>query len=484
VTWGQFFVYQGFNDRLGWMHTSSGVDVVDEYLETVIRRGNRFYYRYGNAERPLTVQKIDVPYRTATGMAVRTFTVYRTHHGPIVRSADGKWVSIRLMEEPVKALSQSYLRTKARNLASFRRALAFQANSSNNTIYADADGNIAYFHPQFIPRRDDRFDWTRPVDGSDPATEWHGLHRLEESPHLLNPTTGWIQNTNDWPYSAAGPASPKREQYPRYMDAFGENPRGIHAVRVLQARKDFTPSTLMAAAYDSWLPAFAEMIPALVAGYDSLPASDSLRTKLADQVAMLRAWDVRWSASSVPTALAVYWGQDLWQRAAAAAAAENVSIYTFMASRTTAVQKLQSLAAASDRLAADFGSWRTPWGEINRFQRLTGDIVQPFSDAGPSIPVPFTSAQWGSLASFGARTYPGTKRMYGTSGNSFVAVVEFGRDSVRARAVTAGGESGHPGSPHFNDQAERYSTGNLRPVYFYRSQLAGHAEREYHPGQR
>jgi acyl-homoserine-lactone acylase len=153
------------------------------------------------------------------------------------------------------------------------------------------------------------------------------------------------------------------------------------------------------------------------------------------------------------------------------------------AATQTPEQMLQRLAAASDKLTADFGSWKTPWGEINRFQRNDGEIVQKFDDSKPSIPVMFSSANWGSLASFGARTYPGTKKMYGTSGNSFVAVVEFGKDSVRARAVTAGGESGDPKSKHFNDQAQRYATGNLRPVYFYRNQLAGHTERTYHPGQ-
>jgi acyl-homoserine lactone acylase PvdQ len=154
----------------------------------------------------------------------------------------------------------------------------------------------------------------------------------------------------------------------------------------------------------------------------------------------------------------------------------------YIVARASAQERLQSLAAASDKLVADFGSWKTPWGDINRFQRLTGDIVQPFNDAAPSIPVGFTSSRWGSLASFGARPYPGTKKWYGTNGNSFVAVVEFG-DSVRAVAVTAGGESGHPGNKHFNDEAERYATGNLRTVYFYPSQLVGHTERTYHPGE-
>jgi acyl-homoserine-lactone acylase len=453
VTWGQFFVYQGFNDRVGWMHTSTGADVVDEYLETIVRHGERLSYRYGSGERPVTVSEVVVPYRTPTGMAERRFTVYRTHHGPIVRETNGKWVAIRLMNTPVAALSQSYLRTKARTLAAYRESMEFHANSSNNEVYADADGNIAYFHPQFVPRRDDRFDWTRPVDGSDPATEWRGLHGVDETPHLVNPPNGWIQNTNNWPYSAAGPDSPKASAFPRYMDAAG----------------------------DSYLPAFADLVPPLVRAYDELPASDPLKPALAGQIDTLRAWDFRWGASSVATALAVYWGEELWRRSKSDADDESMSVYRYAATRTSGAVKLQALAAASDRLRTDFGTWRTPWGEINRFQRLTGDIVQPFSDAAPSIPVPFTSSQWGSLASFGARAYPGTKRMYGTSGNSFVAVVEFG-DSVRARAVTAGGESGDPASPHFNDQAGRYASGALREVYFYRSQLRGHTEREYHPG--
>jgi acyl-homoserine-lactone acylase len=482
VTWGQFFIYQGFNERLGWMHTSSGVDVVDEFLETVVERGGRRYYRYGSEERPVVTDTVTVPYRTADGgMARRTFTVYRTHHGPIVREEGGRWVSVALMNRPVEALSQSFLRTRARDLRQFREVMELKANSSNNTIYADADGNIAYFHPQFIPRRDDRFDYTRPVDGSDPATDWKGLHDVEEAPHVRNPPNGWIQNTNNWPYSAAGPYSPRRERFPRYMDTYGENPRGVHAMRLLEGKKGFTLSSLIEAAYSPYLPAFAQLVPTLVEAYDRTPASSPLKAKLAEQVALLRGWDYRWSVGSVPTSLAVYWGEELWGRVAAEARTAGVSVYDYMATRTTPEQKLQALAAASDRLAADFGSWRTPWGEINRFQRLTGDIVQPFSDAQPSIPVGFTSGQWGSLASFGARTYPGTKRRYGTSGNSFVAAVEFG-DSVRARAVSAGGESGDPRSPHFNDQAVRYSRGELREVYFYPSQLQGHTERVYQPG--
>ncbi|MEO8026351.1 MAG: penicillin acylase family protein [Bryobacteraceae bacterium] len=480
-TWGQFFIYQGFNERTGWMHTSSGVDAVDEYLETIVKKNGRFYYKYGAEERPLTATEIIVPYKTATGMAQKKFAAYRTHHGPVIREQNGKWVTIRLMQEPIKALMQSYGRTKTKDFAGFKKTMELMANSSNNTIFADSEGNIAYFHGNFIPRRDPRFDWKQPVDGSNPATEWKGLLAVDEAPNLLNPSSGWLYNTNNWPWSAAGPSSPKRENFPSYVENGGESARGLHAIRVLEKKKDFTLDSLIAAAYDSYLTWFEKPIPAVVKAFDAASASNPLKAKLAGQIEHLRKWDLRWSAASVPTSLAVFWGEELRRQVAREARAARISADDYIASRSTPDQLLQALAAASARLESDFGTWKTPWGDINRFQRLTGDIVQPFSDSGPSIPVAFTSAVWGSLASFGARPYPGTKKWYGTSGNSFVAVVEFG-EKVRARAVTAGGESGHPSSKHFNDEAKRYATGDLREVYFYPSQLKGHTEREYHPG--
>jgi acyl-homoserine lactone acylase PvdQ len=384
----------------------------------------------------------------------------------------------------VKALTQSYTRTKARDYKSYRQTMELKANSSNNTIFADADGDIAYFHGNFIPRRDTSYDWTKPVDGSTPATEWQGLLAVDETPHLLNPASGWLYNSNNWPWSAAGPSSPKRKDFPAYVENGVESARGLHAVRVLQDKKDFTLDSLIAAAYDSYLTWFEKPMPVLIKAWDELPAGNPLKAKLAEQIELLRAWDLRWSEKSVATSLAVFWG-DAVQRSAGrggrgVARISGMSPDEYV-SKAPADRLLQALAAASARLAADFGSWKTAWGDINRFQRLTGDIVQPFNDAGASIPVGFTSATWGSLASFGARAFPGTKKWYGTSGNSFVAVVEFG-EKVRAKAVTAGGESGNVASPHFNDQAKRYSTGDLRDVYFYREQLKGHTQREYHPG--
>ena len=482
VTWGQFFVYQGFNRTAGWMHTSSGVDNIDEFAELVTKRGDGYVGRYGSRELPLTRRALTVSFKTAGGMSARTFTAYYTLHGPIVRTSGDRWVSVSLMRKPVTALIQSFTRTKAADCTEFRRIMELHSNSSNNTILADTRGNIAYFHSNYIPRRDDRFDWTKPVDGSDTTTDYHGLLSVDETPNLLNPSIGWLYNSNNWPWSAAGPASPRRDAFPRYVETgIEETPRGAHALRILTGARDWTMSSLAAAAFDSYLPAFERLIPALLRAYDEAPATDSLVRRLAEPIATLRGWDARWSISSIPTTLAVLWGSCAVRAVSDSARAAGLSAQTYIVQRASAGELLGALAMAVDSLTGDFGTWKTPWGEVNRFQRFNDDIAPRFDDAQPSMPVAFTSGIWGSLASFAAKPYPNTRKWYGSSGNSFVAVVEFG-DSIRARAVTAGGESGNPDSRHFSDQAERYATGTLRDVYFYRSQLRGHTERTYHPG--
>ena len=469
VTWGQFFVYQGFNEAAGWMHTSSTVDNIDEFSETTMARPRGGYaYRYGKEVLPVSQKRVTLAYRKSDGtMGRRTFTTYATRHGPITRSEGGKWIATALMNKPVAALQQSFLRTKVHSVAEFRKVGALNANSSNNTLFADNRGEFAFFAPQFMPIRSAKFDYTKPVDGSNPATDWHGFHSMASLPQVLNPANGWVFNVNDGPWWAAGKDSPKQTAYPRYLDSEGIQPRTPHAIAVLSARPTFTLDQLVEAAYDPWLPSFAEMIPGLVAAQSRNP--DPAR---AEAVALLGNWDDRWSLTSTETSLAVFWGEALWERGKAPAEAQGIGIGAWMGKASDS-DKLAALDSAMARLKADFGSWQVPWGEINRYQRNDGSIQQTFDDTKPSVAVPFASAQWGSLASFGAKRYPGTRRYYGTYGNSFVAAVEFG-PRVRARAVTAGGESGDPSSAHFGDQVGRYAAGNLRPVYFWPEDQTGH----------
>ncbi len=485
VTWGQFFVYQGFNARNGWMHTSYGGDAIDEYAETIVEKPDGLYYRYGGTLRKLQVSQVSISFKRGAGLGRRQFVVYHSHHGPIIRAeskagGDTRWIALKLLQDPVPALAQSYLRTKTSDYASFRNTQEMRTDTSNNTVYADADGTIAYFHGNFIPKRDPKFDFTHPVDGSNLQTEWHGPHALSDTITLLNPSNGWILNTNNWPFSAAGAASPKRENYPAYMWIKGENPRGIHATEVLKDIHDVTLDSLIATGYDAHLTAFDVLLPPLFNDYDQLSADDPRRASLKEPIDSLRAWDRRTAADSVPTALAIFWGQEMLERKGPEARDADEPVYDYLVGHLTPAERIDGLSAAVAKLQHDFGRWQTPWGDINRYQRLTDDIVQPFDDGKPSLPVGFASSNWGALASFDTPYPRKTRKIYGSVGNSFVAAVEFG-PTIRAKAIMSGGESGDPKSAHFTDQALMFTQGRFRDVLFSRADVDAHAERSYHP---
>ncbi|WP_375391649.1 penicillin acylase family protein [uncultured Sphingomonas sp.] len=478
-TWGQFFLYQGFNERLGWMHTSSGVDTVDEFAETLAEsRVGPQAYRRGGTILHVTAKPITIVYRTANGGAAsRTFTALYSVHGPITRAEGGKWIATALMWKPVPALEQSWLRTTARDQAGYLKVAALQANSSNNTVYADADGHIALLFPQFVPARDDRLDRRKPVDGSDPAADWRGLTPLAKLPQVRDPRAGWLYNSNDAPWRAAGADSPRQGDFPRYMDQAGDNFRGDHATALLGRARALTPMGLRDIAYDRGMPMFLPLIERLRDWFTQHP--DEAK-RVTEPWGLLTRWDGRWSTASEATTLANYWAVALADAAAHAPELGGNETDRIRAMPAALVFAALERGAAAEQAA--WGSVHVPWGQVNCFQRNDAAIVQRFDDAGPCTPVPFASARWGSLASFGAQPYPGTRRWYGTSGNSFVAIVEFG-PRVRAWSVTAGGENGLPGSPHFADQAGRYAAGDLKPVYFWPDELAGHVERRYRPGE-
>ena len=477
VTWGQFFVYQGFNENTGWMHTSTRVDFVDEFVEDVSQTNGALSYRYGDEQRPVTTSEVTLKYKDGETMSERTFPMYHTHHGPITHMLDGKWVATRINWDPVNALQQSFIRTKQSGHDGFRKMMDIRTNSSNNTVYADSEGNIAYYHGNFVPRRDTRFDYSKPVDGSNPATDWQGLHTVDEIVTVLNPKNGWLQNCNSTPFTVAAQFSPNREDYPVYMAPDAESFRGIHAVKVLTGQSDLTLDKLIELAYDPYLPGFEQLIPGLITAFDE---SGEAFTELAPAIDVLREWDLRVSAESVAMSLAHFYATRYRAEGANPLNFKGMHQINYFGKASPHDERLQIFAATVAALTADFGRWDTPWGEINHFQRLSGDIELPFNDDEPSLPIAMASGRWGALASFGARSYPGTKRIYGSSGNSFVAVVEFG-DKVKAKSLLAGGQSGDPESPHFDDQAQRYADREFKDVAYYREDVERRAERTYHP---
>ncbi len=480
VTWGQFFVYQGFNEKTGWMHTSSDVDIIDEFEETIFRNPKGISYKYGIQTRPVDSLELNLNYKSENGLKSRKFKIYRTHHGPVTHASENKWVSTAMMWDPVKALQQSFLRTKNSNQKQFHRMMNIRTNSSNNTVYADADGNIAYYHGNFIPKRNIQFDYKKPVDGSNPKTDWKGLHKLKDNIFLLNPANGWIQNCNSTPFTSAGAYSPKTENYPRYMSYSPENYRGIHAISLLSKAKNLTIDGMIDLAYDPYLPGAEELIRGLINAYDSHPVNNA---DVKRAINLLKNWDLKVSADSKAMTITQFYLNTYNKSGKIPAGMHFMEKVNYMSSKSLAKERLEIFAQSLTDLKNDFGSIETAWGEFNRYQRINGDINQSFNDSLPSIPIGMASGEWGALASYGARKGENTKRQYGVSGNSFVAVVEFG-DRVHAKSLLAGGQSSNPKSTHFDDQIQRYADRNFKTVAFYREDVLKRAESRYHPGDK
>jgi len=480
VTWGQFFIYQGFNEKTGWMHTSTYTDVIDEFMETVEEQDGQFVYQYGDETRPIETQHVTLKYKEGAELKEKSFPIYRTHHGPITHMINDKWVATALMWEPVKALSQSYTRTKLNGHEEFREMMNMHTNSSNNTVYADAGGNIAYYHGNFIPIRDTQFDFAKPVDGSNPATDWQGLHPVEEAITVINPPNGWIQNCNSTPFTSAAEYSPKKEDYPYYMSINRENFRGIHAIRLLEGSSGYTLDKLIEFAYDPQLPAFEKLIPGLVEAYDRSSPKDPA---LAEPIDVLRNWDFKTSAESVAMSMAHFYGTLSYQKGKAPDGLTSMERLNYFGTGSPDEERLAIFAETVNKITTDFGQWNTPWGEINRFQRINNEIQSKFDDSQPSLPVGLASGTWGALAAYGMRGTHDVKRIYGTRGNSFVAVVEFG-DKVKAKSILAGGQSGDPDSPHFYDQAQPYTDVQFKDVAYYREDVEKRMEEMYQPGKR
>ncbi|WP_121355387.1 penicillin acylase family protein [Flavisolibacter nicotianae] len=488
VTWGQFFIYQGFNESCGWMHTSSYADVADQYLEKVEKTGNGFQYWFDGWKskagwKPVTQKEIVLRYHNASGSeGSKRFLAYFTHHGPVMGRQEGKWISLRENNRSLSALMQSWLRTKANGFAEFKKVMEMRSNNSNNTVFADNKGNIAYWHGNFMPRRNPKYDWSLPVDGTTPETEWQGLHTLDEIIHLYNPKSGWIQNCNSTPFTSSGESSPRKQDYPTYMAPEGQNGRALNAVRLLSKANKLTLDNVIRLGYNTYLTAFDYLLPPLFDAYANLSAADKNKTFLANPVHVLQVWNRSAAASSVATTIAVEWAFRLANRVPPArtpeAATNAVGNFEYMANRLSATDKLEALAETIRELERLYGTWQVAWGDINRYQR---SATNQFSDDKPSLPVGLGPGTWGSMPSFVSRRFD-TKKRYGVSGNSFIAAVEFGK-KLKAKTIMTGGESFDSSSPNFTDQAEGYIEGKFKDILFYKEDVQKDAVRTYHPGE-
>jgi acyl-homoserine lactone acylase PvdQ len=417
----------------------------------------------------------------------KTFNTYFTNKGPIMAKREGKWISLKSRNRSMESLEQSWVRTKSKNFDDYKKAMDMKANASNNTVYADNKGNIAYWHGNFIPIRDKNYNWSKVLDGTTSKTQWKGLHNPSETVHLFNPINGWLQNCNSTPYTVAGENSPQKEKYLPYMAPDGENFRGINAIRLLSQGNDYTLDKIIADGYNSKLSIFEVLVPALVASFEkNILPENPLYNELKEPISILKNWDYFANENSIATTLANEWAyklnpiiQKVYIDEGELDQVENTIQF---AKTATADELIPQLQVVVNELKAKFGSWQISWGELNRFQRTSGDIDLVFNDTLESLPIGNGSGLWGSLPAYKSSYQKGTKKRYGFNGNSFVCAVEFG-PKIKAKSLLAGGNSGDPKSKHFMGQSVMYQKGEFKDVLFYKEDVQKNAERSYHPGE-
>jgi len=482
VTWGQFFVYQGFNEHCGWMHTSSEADVSDLYEETIVKNSDGFFYTHDKKLKSITTQSASISYQTSTGIQKKDFKIYKTHHGPVMAMQNDKWISMQSNNRSLNGLIQSWSRTKAKTFTEFKSLMDLRSNISNNTVYADDQGNIAYWHGNFMPKRDQNYDWTNAVNGSTSLTDWKGLHTVEETVHLYNPTNGWLQNCNATPFTVAGNGSILKKKYPTYMAPDPQNFRGINAVRVLESRDKYDINGLINAGYDTYMTAFDVLLPSLFSANRTLMAND-IKQDINKAIQILSEWDRKTAANSVATTIAIHWAERVvpYLTRGKKGLIDLPFELPRMLKEMPDATKINFLSETLKKLKADFGTWEVAWGDVNRFQRIDNAMKAKFDDNQPSVASPFASSAWGTLPSFNSRTYLDSKKRYGYGGNSFVCAVEFGK-KIKAKSLLAGGQSGNPTSKHFKDQLEMYTKAQFKDVLFYKEDVMKNMERQYNPG--
>ncbi len=485
VTWGQFFVFQGFNENCGWMHTSSMADASDLYEEKITRKDDAYFYEYDGQSKPVIKKQVNISYLENGNLSSSSITTYATHHGPVMGMRNDIWLALKAQNRSLQGLIQSWQRTKAKNLDQFKETMQMKSNGSTNTLYADNDGNIAYWHGNFIPKRDSALDVTMPLDGSNSKTDWQGPHDLNELVHVLNPKAGWLQNCNSSPFSASGFRSISNAGYRPYMAPESENFRSLYAIKKLSNANNLTLEKLAEIGYERYLSAFDTLLPSLFKDYHALPANDSYRSSLKEVIDSLRNWDRTSATASASTTIAIFWAYNILSTAQPGIPAnvfnDHVKMVSWYINHLSPEQKLKALQDVVSGLEQSVGTWKVRWGDINRFQRIGSGVAQGFDSKTNSLPVGLGPAFLGSLPSYETSWHEG--KMYGFAGNSFVAVVEFGK-RINAKTLSTSGQSFDPNSKHFFDQAQMYIDGKFKDVFFYKEDVQKNAERTYHPGDK
>lgn len=488
---GSPYIWTGHNENLGWSHTNSGADSTDVYIETFDNPRNPLAYRYAGSYRNAVEWKDEIRVENDGATETKQFVFRKTHHGPVIAIRSGKHLAVRAasIEVSGRLFEQKWAMARARSLLEFKKAMSQRRLTGSNTMYADRRGNIFYIHGNATPRRSSKFDWSKPVDGADPETEWRGLHEINELPQVLNPSSGFVQNCNSTPFLTSTADNPDPSKHPVYMAPDEDTARAQMSRRILASKEKFTFREWVAASMNTHVILAETLVPEIVSIWEKWRETDAGKAgRYADPIAALKSWNYESKIDSVATTLFMQYFEQLRrvQSERIARRTENAAFVPATLgerlSKLDDAAKLKAFEQGIEDLQRVHGKWQIAWGEINRLQRVhTSGTIEKFDDAKPSVPVPGASGLAGTLFTFNTRREDNQKQRFGVSGNSYLAVVEFS-PRVKTQSLLVFGQSADPKSPHFFDQADLYSKKSYKPAWFELGEIKRHLERSYRPG--
>ncbi|MEX0938280.1 MAG: penicillin acylase family protein [Pirellulales bacterium] len=479
----------GHNEHLGWTLTINEPDIADVWIEKFDHPSDPLLYRYGDEYRKARQWTDTIRIKSGGQITEKPYVFTETHHGPVVgREAHGTVLTAQIsgLFDAVP-FSQGFAMAKATNFEEFRAALGRLQMPMMNILYGDRAGNIFYLYGGKVPRRDPQFDWSKPVDGSDPRTEWQGVHAIDDLPQLLNPPSGYVQNCNSSPFTTTEDVNPLRADFPAYMaeDADDDKRRAKRSRQMLGEMKDVTFDEFQLAMFDTEVYWAKTELPKYKQALEKLRQTDpQAAQRVAPYLEVLLEWDGRIERDSVAATLCEAWYETIY-----GSEYPGESLKPQYAGDLAA--QLEGLVTAAKRLRSVHGSWELPYGDIHRLQRqpYVADLLQiRFQDAQPSLP---STGGHGPMGVILTQYYTPSiyiplvvsqRKRYGVVGATYLAAWAFGPDGVRGTSLINFGASGNPDSPHYFDQASLLSDEQLKPILFEWDEVLAKAVKAYHPG--